>query len=195
MLLQFTSIAEVSRLHYLSLQLTVGCPGPATVIEILIMAKEKSSKNGTSGIPQKHLYSRVSFLHQAASYLVMAGSQNTTERPTTSHVKSSPAKVIKEEDPQSFREGTRLLMHLRGVSRKSQIRLEPKVKHSICKRCDTLLIPGKTRSNDLVNYSRNCRKDCDDLLEIRCEKCKTIKRFPVGIQRLDKKTAASSMDR
>ncbi len=142
------------------------------------MAKDKSSKNG---VPHKHLHSRLSFLHQAASYLATAGGTASSEQANGKIDQTTPA--TKQKTPRTCDDSTRLLMHLRGVSRKSQIRLSPSVKHSICKRCDSLLIPGKTSSGSIVNPSKSGKKASADVLEIGCNNCGTVKRFPVGTRR------------
>ncbi len=147
------------------------------------MAKDKSPKSGGSGIPHKHLHSRLSFLHQAASHLATATANNkkSLEQANSTIDKRTPA--VREITSRTCHDSTRLLIQLRGVSRKSQIRLSPEVKHSICKRCDALLIPGKTSSESIVNSSKNGKKVCADVLEIRCNKCETVKRFTVGVKR------------
>jgi len=140
------------------------------------MGKTKSSK-GDSHVPQKHLHSRLSYLHQAATYLTTIGSHNEQQKTTESSGDSFSAA---DKDVTRHRSigATRLLMHLRGVSRKAQIRLAPRVKHSICKRCDALLVPGETMTEQVVNPSKGGRKPWADVYEIRCNRCGTIKRFP-----------------
>ena len=148
------------------------------------MAKDKSSKSGGSGVPHKHLHSRLSFLHQAASYLATAGGRTPPEQ--SNSIINKTISAAEETTSRTCDDSTRLLAHLRVVSRKSQIRLSPEMKHSICKRCDALLIPGKTSSESIVNLSRNGKKVSADILEIRCKKCENVKRFPVGVERADK---------
>ena len=76
-----------------------------------------------------------------------------------------------------------LFAHLRAVSLKSQIRISPNMKHSICKRCDQLLVPGSSATTYIENKSRNGKKPWADVLVITCMACKTPKRFPVGAKR------------
>lgn len=79
--------------------------------------------------------------------------------------------------------GRHLLSHLRAVSLKSQIRLTPAMKHSICKRCDTLLVPGSTSTSHLENKSRGGRKAWADVLVVTCDLCGWVRRCPVGARR------------
>ncbi|KIW16651.1 hypothetical protein PV08_03839 [Exophiala spinifera] len=143
------------------------------------MAKAQASKKDGSNVPQKHLYSRLSFLHQAATLLTKAEGHPRTSHHEQSHLSDSSAKDTGSAE-QGLPESTRLLSHLRGVSRKSQIRIAPELKHAICKRCDCLLIPGRTSTEIIKNDSRNGNKTWADVLEVRCNKCGTTKRFPVG---------------
>jgi len=144
------------------------------------MAKAKSSKTNGSNAPHKHLHARLSFLHQAATFLAVAKRMDFScvDNDGVSTPEVSPKREL---NSQISSETTRLSAHLGGVSRKSQIRLAAKVKRSICKRCDSLLIPGMTSSEVITNSSRNGQKPWADVLEVRCSNCGTIKRFPVGM--------------
>jgi len=91
---------------------------------------------------------------------------------------------LEGQTPTMFAPLTRhLLSQLRGVSLKSQIRLSPNVKHSVCKRCDMLLIPSSTSTTRVDNASRGGRKPWADVLVVQCSSCGTEKRFPVGAKR------------
>lgn len=76
-----------------------------------------------------------------------------------------------------------LLSHVRAVSLKGVVRLTPDIKHSICKRCDGLLIRGSTAKIDMENKSCDGRKPWADVLVVTCSNCGTMKRFPVGAKR------------
>ena len=76
-----------------------------------------------------------------------------------------------------------LLAHLRAVSLRGQIKLTPAVKHTICKRCNVLLIPGSTSTSNIENKSSEGRKPWADVLVTTCTACGTSKRFPVGAKR------------
>lgn len=76
-----------------------------------------------------------------------------------------------------------LISQLRSVSLKGQIRLSQAMKHSICKRCDSLLVPGSTSSTRVENKSRGGKKPWADVLIVTCHSCSAVKRFPVGGKR------------
>ena len=93
---------------------------------------------------------------------------------------------IKPDDGRVFEESAlsrQLVVHLRAISLKSQIRLSPAMKHTICKRCDSLLVPGSTSTSYMMNNSRGGRKPWADVLVTTCTGCGTAKRFPVGAKR------------
>lgn len=155
------------------------------------MAKAKSQKAGT-GIPQKHLHSRVSFLSQAATYLASAIEGPRRLQPTAhggERSNSSSRTQGKEKSTQS--QSRHLLSQLRAVSLKSQIRLAPELKHSFCKRCDTLLVPGETSTTRTTNDSRQSQKPWADVLVITCTYCGTARRIPYG-QRPNRRTTTQS---
>lgn len=159
------------------------------------MAKTKSTKSGKPGIPQKHLHSRLSYLHQAATLLTTARLSARTDT-AASHDKSqnSDSQIAGSQKTCTIpsREANRLLSHLRGVSRKSQLRLSPATKRTICKRCDSLLIAGMTSSAMVVNDSKDAAKSWADVFEIRCKQCDTVKRFPVGLETVTKTSRGSA---
>ena len=162
------------------------------------------------GPPQKHLHSRISFLHQAARYLSGIAQEHgarpkdsastnhqhdITERVTnpSTGIRSIETPISAKNvgvggNDQIISSGpnglTRLYTaQLRTISHKSTIRLTPEMKHSICKRCDNLLGSGNTSTTYLENKSRNGQKPWADVLIQECNACGATKRFPVGAKR------------
>lgn len=80
-----------------------------------------------------------------------------------------------------------LATHLRQVALKSQIRLRTDVKHSICKRCSSVLVEGQTSNKRIENKSKGGKKPHADVLVISCKVCGAEKRFPVGAKRQKRK--------
>ena len=146
-------------------------------ITLYAMGKAKGTTMG-DGIPQRHIHSRISFLHQAATYL----STISAEARSTKHDATSSAS-FQDSCERSFGGSSRpqsryLLNQLRGVSKKSQIRLGRDVKHSMCKRCQSLLIPCQTSVQDMENDSKGGKRPWADVFVVRCIKCQAVKRFP-----------------
>lgn len=173
----------------------------------------KAEKKVT-GVSQKHLYSRISYLYQAATHLTNARLDGSIGATTTEHALPEPthseskehsklaneeAQDIDVEEPETLPTlshtsnypgitaaigpSCNLISHLRAVSLKGQIRLSPVMKHSICKRCEALLIPGSTSSVRVENKSRGGKKAWADVLVVTCRHCDAVKRFPVAAKR------------
>ena len=148
------------------------------------------SKQGAVNAPHKHLHSRLSYLYQAATHLAVARSKGTQaanlQETDTNDQKSSSEGLSGRttgESVQSSKLSRQMLSQLRGVSLKAQIRLAPSVKHSICKCCDTLLVPGSTSTSYVENKSRGGKKPWADVLVAQCTYCGAVRRFPVGVKR------------
>ena len=94
-----------------------------------------------------------------------------------------PAIYIHEAAP-----SRQLLSHLHAVSLKAQIRLSANVKHSICKRCHTLLVIGSNCDQSLENLSRGGRKAWAEVLVLKCNTCGVERRIPTGAKRQTKMT-------
>ena len=165
------------------------------------------------GPPQKHLHSRISYLYQAAVYLsgttdkmhICSASSDKEEQTGNNRVATATmseaasdqnlcllsaneeTSVVLEEhhvlEAGNSALSRQLLAHLRSVSLKAQIRLSPTMKHSICKRCDLLLVPGSSATVSIENKSRGGRKPWADVLVMTCTACGTAKRFPIGAKR------------
>jgi ribonuclease P protein subunit RPR2 len=163
------------------------------------MAKVKSSK-GTGNIPNKILHSRISYLYQAATYLAAAQQPHSGSKPTSTE--DSSMATGKESETESrgtmatesseltisshaaYRPASRrLISDLRSVTLKGQMRISPTMKHSICKKCDTMLIDGSTCANEVENKSKDGKKPWADVLVRKCFTCGLEKRFPVATKR------------
>lgn len=133
-------------------------------------AKPKPPK-GNPGANNKIANSRVRFLHEAALLLASIGnSQNDSEANITA---TNPTKILSRT----------LAKDLRGVARKSQIRLSSSVKHSVCKNCHTVLQDGITCTREVENRSRGGKKAWADVTVVKCTTCGLVKRFPVAAKR------------
>ena len=177
------------------------------------MAKTKNK----GGIPNKHLHARIAYLQQAVTYLSTkdqnstsfdtsstskiedggGGSKPTPEDESSQRLKHARAGDLDDDNqkaaepltkPQSGGLPLYLTGHLTQVARKSQIRLQTSVKHSICKRCGTVLVERSTSSKFVENLSKGGKKTHADVLVVECGTCGTQKRWPVGAQRQGKKS-------
>jgi len=168
------------------------------------MAKVKLRSKENRRVPNKHLHSRISFLHQAAQYLSsQAQSTYDTEKSSERSIKSTKSNNVPEEATKSVSgersdkpttpstihcgQALRLSSHLMAVSQRSKVLVSEHVKRSICKCCNELLVPGRTATHHLENKSKEGKKPWADVLVVQCERCGFQKRYPVGQQRQAKK--------
>ncbi|PGG95442.1 hypothetical protein AJ79_10057 [Helicocarpus griseus UAMH5409] len=97
--------------------------------------------------------------------------------------------VSKAQDPQHLvpvsNFSRQFASQMRGVSLKSQLRLPRDIKRSICKRCDSLLIPNATCVETIENASRGGseKKPWADVRVVRCNSCGNLKRYPLAAKR------------
>lgn len=159
------------------------------------MAKKK-----VPGVPNKATYCRLSFMYQAASFLAAESANQSQRSEQTASQKKDPGIHMgvdsnninqpNADEHQHRRAATqtrnmshRLLSDFRSVSLKSQIRVSPAMKRTVCKFCDTLLVEGQTCTSTVENASKGGRKPWADVLVIKCHTCHHAKRFPVDAPR------------
>lgn len=141
------------------------------------MAKEKKAKGS---MPNKNVHLRLSFLHQAASYLAHYGGEPAELHSNEeSDANSRPVKRSRPHTTQT----RHLLNHLKGVSQKSVIRLQKDVKRTVCKGCDQLL-DDRSSTRTVENKSKGGAKPWASVLVVKCDTCGTAKRFPTGVDAL-----------
>ncbi|KAI5925777.1 Rpr2-domain-containing protein [Camillea tinctor] len=149
-------------------------------------------------VPNRPLYSRISFLYQAATYLGTRDDQHAST-PTTQDAKNQGTESEEKHDgfdnshvQQAL--SRRFLTDLRATSLKSQIRLSPAMKHTICKFCDSLLIEGETSSCTTENRSKGGRKPWADVLVVKCNTCGGVRRYPVQAARPKRRPAREQQE-
>lgn len=133
-------------------------------------------KDRTSTIPNKHLHSRINYLYQAALLLDNVQKQSKSEK-THNLQREDNAEDLTTLGPGSSRQ---MVDHLQRVALKARIRLAPSMKHSVCKRCQSIQSEGTTLKTFIENRSKGRKKPWADVLVHECVKCGTLKRFPIG---------------
>jgi ribonuclease P protein subunit RPR2 len=149
----------------------------------IAMAKA-SNKAGI--IPNKVLYSRISYLHQAASYLAtqQQHSSGEYEQITSLETQSGKENEVKSCSTKTLQPMSRqLISDVRNVSQKTKIQMSPAKKSSICKYCDTVLIEGSTCSSEVENKSKGGKKPWADVFVRKCNTCGLSKRVPMAKDR------------
>lgn len=163
------------------------------------MAKGKESKGSSAKVTNKAMHSRVSYLYQAAAFLEtrkLIASEPVGDKAEGSYTRgltrsgdcpTQGTQPTKSGSPNleecSHALSRKLLSDLRSVSLKAQIRLSPTMKHTICRRCSTMLIDGSTCTSEIENKSKGGKKPWADILVRRCNSCGCEKRHPVAVER------------
>ncbi len=155
------------------------------------MAKGKN--NG--GVQNRAIYSRVSFLQQAAAFLAcskqpsqdLGGAKTTSNQPTTCSTQNTFGIPGSEPLPLQGM-ARRLPTDMRSVSLKTRIRLTPAVKQSVCKFCDSVLVEGQSCTSSVENRSRGGSKPWADILVRKCHSCQWERRYPINAERPKRKT-------
>lgn len=149
------------------------------------MAKQK----GPASVPNRHIYSRASYLHQAAHYLATVPQQNNDEpRDNDQHSAASSATVTTQQQKKAAMNLSRQLVgDMKSVTLKTLIRQSPAMKRSVCKYCNTVQIEGQTCHSRVENASKGGKKPWADVLVIQCSTCQNVKRYPVDCPRQKRK--------
>ncbi|KAG5918432.1 hypothetical protein E4U42_006851 [Claviceps africana] len=162
------------------------------------MAKPK----GQTGVQNRILYSRASYLYQAANYLSNCVTR-VDEAPSSPPTSSKPELSVPNPQPQpqeqqrmqqkALNNMSRIAMaEMKAVSLKAQIRQSPALKRTVCKFCDTLLVEGRSCRSTIENPSKGGRKPWADVLVVKCKTCGNAKRFPVDAPRQKRKSLRSA---
>lgn len=144
-------------------------------IALIKMAKAKS------GVPNKSLHSRVSYLYQAAAYL--ASQKPQQKDPEIGEPLTASRQCSDVSTKANHAAARHLVKDLRAVSQKLLMRISPAMKHSMCKSCDTMLVEGSTCTSEVENWSKGGKKPWADVLVLKCTVCGSARRFPVGATR------------
>lgn len=154
------------------------------------MAKSKAPP----GVPNKHVYTRASYLYQAANYLAnLATKQDVKHRDTASQGEHSSSAADAQEQRAARNLSRHMVSDLRAMSLKGQVRQSTAMKRTICKFCDTVLIEGQNCHSVVENPSKGGRKPWADVLIIQCATCSNVKRFPVCARKQRRKHLRETM--
>lgn len=150
------------------------------------MAKGKTGGGG--GVQNRAIYSRISFLQQAAitlSSIRQHKLESASQDPSINGL-GTPGTAPANAPLEGM--SRRLATDLRAVSLKTRIRLNPAVKQTICKFCDSPLIEGQSCTSSIENKSKGARKTWADVLVRKCHTCGRERKYPVNAPRPKRKT-------
>ncbi|KAK0729802.1 RNAse P Rpr2/Rpp21/SNM1 subunit domain-containing protein [Lasiosphaeris hirsuta] len=151
----------------------------------------KGKPNG--GVQNRAIYSRVSFLHQAAAFLSSSSPrqvrlpQQPPRNSNECNATAAPGSATATTTAAAEGMARCLATDLRSVSLKTRIRLTPDMKQTMCKFCDSILIEGQSVTSTVENRSRGGRKSWADVLVRKCHACGRERRYPVSAARPKRK--------
>ncbi|KAI0744090.1 RNAse P Rpr2/Rpp21/SNM1 subunit domain-containing protein [Daedaleopsis nitida] len=129
-----------------------------------------------NGVANRDIIQRINFLYQASTYL------NSISTPSTSTVSPRPKGKGKGKSrkkstirhPRDTGELSRCYVgSMRIVGQKAMVRMDPSIKRTLCKQCDTVLMPGSTatvRVKPLHSHGH--------VVVYTCLTCNTSRRIP-----------------
>ncbi|KAK0222063.1 RNAse P Rpr2/Rpp21/SNM1 subunit domain-containing protein, partial [Armillaria fumosa] len=118
----------------------------------------KDETPNVNSVPNKDIIQRLKFLYQASVYLNGVTSQSPRRRRvTTSDLSRSYVSSMKV------------------VGQKTVVKMDPSVKRTICKGCNTILVPGST-----VTIRANKSASHGHVMVYTCTHCKTTRRIPAA---------------
>ncbi|KAF8274578.1 RNAse P Rpr2/Rpp21/SNM1 subunit domain-containing protein [Lactarius quietus] len=164
--------------------------------------KNKGEAPNPNGVVNRDILQRLNFLYQASAYLDSISRQNdahskarvdssmdtTQEAPANasgSAISSPPtAGLPKAQSARRERRRKRRVIQaadigqgyarsMRLIGQKTTVKMDPSVKRTLCKGCDTVLIPGLS-ATVRVNGSKNHRH----LVTTSCLRCKLSRQIP-----------------
>ncbi|KAK0464735.1 RNAse P Rpr2/Rpp21/SNM1 subunit domain-containing protein [Desarmillaria tabescens] len=119
--------------------------------------KSKDEAPNPNNVPNRDIIQRLHFLYQASVYLdgVSPPQKKKQKRVTISDLSRSYVSSMKI------------------VGQKTTVNMDPSVKRTICKGCDTVLVPGST-----VSIRVKKSRSRGHLMVYTCTRCKTSRRIP-----------------
>ncbi|KAI7866853.1 RNAse P Rpr2/Rpp21/SNM1 subunit domain-containing protein [Spinellus fusiger] len=137
------------------------------------MAKKKGPTVGPNQ-QNLHVYQRLNFLHQAATLMSTLRIPNP---PQSTQPVDTPSKQVNKKWKRAVHTPTTLYplgqyynSTMKKIGKRLVLRLDPTIKRTVCKQCDTSLIPAMTCSNHVESQP-------EIAIVTTCSVCGTYKRF------------------
>ncbi|TFK85544.1 Rpr2-domain-containing protein [Polyporus arcularius HHB13444] len=143
------------------------------------MAKKDKNQGpvaNLNSVANRDIIQRINFLYQASTYL------STISSPAASSSSNVPAQPPKGKSkkkntirhPKNTAELSRCYVgSMRIVGQKAMVRMDPSIKRTLCKQCDTILIPGSTASVRVKPLSSH-----GHAVVYTCTSCNATRRIP-----------------
>ncbi|KAK0503705.1 RNAse P Rpr2/Rpp21/SNM1 subunit domain-containing protein, partial [Armillaria luteobubalina] len=121
--------------------------------------KPKDETPNANSVPNKDIIQRLNFLYQASVYLNSVTSQSPSRR----------RRVSTSDLSRSY------VSSMKVVGQKTVVKMDPSIKRTICKGCNTILVPGST-----VTIRVNKSASRGHVMVYTCTHCQTTRRIPAA---------------
>ncbi|KAG4305124.1 hypothetical protein PORY_001294 [Pneumocystis oryctolagi] len=129
------------------------------------MTKKEKTPKESRIVSQQEFYARFSFLYQAANIYTTYSILNQN-------------KYVDKTIQSELALAKFYINTAKKVAQKAILKINPSIKRTLCRRCDTVLLPSITSSIEIENLSKN-NKNIADIIVVTCNFCNTQKRYPV----------------
>ncbi|KAJ3761951.1 RNAse P Rpr2/Rpp21/SNM1 subunit domain-containing protein [Lentinula raphanica] len=152
--------------------------------------KPKIDGPNPTSVSNRDVMQRLNFLYQASVYLNNVHSSSTLE-PSVSTSGSIPTSKGKKRRCMDLNDLSRNYIEtMRGVGTRTTVQLDPSVKRTLCKGCNTVLVPGSTATVRTKTSSTHTH-----IMVYTCTSCRYSYRIPATpIMKTDDANAALEMD-
>jgi len=147
------------------------------------MGKRKEKNSEPRLIQHREIYQRMNFLYQAATLMTtITANISPPPSPTTSTTSTSQQpsvsvqeQVLQQEElsikPVNLASLGRFYVNtMKTIGTKQVLRIDPSIKRTICKRCETILLPGATSRIRIKSRP-------EPHLQIMCTECNASKNY------------------
>ncbi|KAI0823617.1 Rpr2-domain-containing protein [Trametes gibbosa] len=143
--------------------------------------KDQEPIANLNGVANRDIIQRINFLYQASTYLntisqtLTSTSADTNIQTTLQPSKGRSKKKQKLRHPKDAAELSRSYVGtMRTVGQKTMVRMDPSMKRTLCKTCDTVLLPGSTVT---VRIRPSLQPNGQSVVHT-CLTCQTLRRIP-----------------
>ncbi|KAJ4483826.1 RNAse P Rpr2/Rpp21/SNM1 subunit domain-containing protein [Lentinula aciculospora] len=139
----------------------------------------KKSRNdipNPSSVSNRDVIQRLNFLYQASVYLDNVQSSSTTPSHDDSSSRKFKDKQNKRKKVVKLKDLSRSYIEtMKSVGTKTTVQLDPSVKRTLCKGCNTVLVPGSTASMRTKKSSTHGHS-----MVYTCTSCEYVYRIPAA---------------
>ncbi|KAI0773904.1 RNAse P Rpr2/Rpp21/SNM1 subunit domain-containing protein [Fomes fomentarius] len=128
-----------------------------------------------NNVANRDIIQRINFLYQASTYLNTIAQWTPLNHGQVYH-KDRGKTRNSIRNPQNTSELSRSYVStMRIVGQKAMVRMDPSIKRTLCKKCDTILVPGSTSSVRIKT-----RRGHGQIVTYTCHTCGTVRRIPAA---------------